>query len=123
MWEPLKVKEIENLVGQWLTLPDLAEVLDVDIRRVHRLIDDRRIVALRVGERQVRSVPAEFVMDGQVIDSLKGTLSVLQDAGFSDEESVRWLFTEDDSLPGTPMTALRSGRKTEIRRRAQAMAW
>jgi len=101
----------------------LAEVLDVDIRRVHRLIDDRRIVALRVGERQVRSVPAEFVMDGQVIDSLKGTLSVLQDAGFSDEESVRWLFTEDDSLPGTPMTALRSGRKTEIRRRAQAMAW
>ena len=123
LWEPLRVKEIENLVGEWRALPDLAEELDVDIRQIHRLIDDRKIVALRVGERRVRSVPALFVMDGQVVESLKGTLSVLQDAGFTDEESVRWLFTEDDTLPGTPMDALRAGRKTEIRRRAQSMAW
>jgi len=80
-------------------------------------------VALRIGERKVRSVPAEFVQDGTVVESLKGTLSVLKDSGYSDEESVKWLFTEDESLPGTPMNALRSGRKTEIRRRAQALAW
>ncbi len=80
-------------------------------------------MALRIGERKVRSVPAEFVQDGTVVESLKGTLSVLKDSGYSDEESVKWLFTEDESLPGTPMNALRSGRKTEIRRRAQALAW
>lgn len=117
------MKEIENLVSEWLTLPDLAEALEVDIREVHRLIDDRKIVALRVGERQIRSVPAQFVMNGQVVDSLKGTLSVLKDAGYGDEESLAWLFTADESLPGTPMQALREGRKTEIRRRAQALAW
>lgn len=117
------MKETENLVDEWLALPDLAKALDADIRDVHRLIDDRKIVSLRVGERRIRSVPALFIMEGQVVDSLKGTLSVLKDAGFTDEESVRWLFTPDETLPGTPMEALRLGRKTEIRRRAQAMAW
>lgn len=123
LWQPLKVKEIENLVGEWLTLPDMAEALDVDIRQIHRLIDDRKIVALRIGERPVRSVPAQFVVDGQVVESLKGTLAILQDAGYTDEEAVRWLFTADETLPGTPMQALHAGRKTEIRRRAQALAW
>lgn len=117
------MKEIETLVGEWLTLPDLAEALEADIREVHRLIDDRKILTLRIGERRIRSIPASFVMDGQVVESLKGTLSVLKDSGFSDEESVRWLFTDDETLPGTPMEALRLGRKTEIRRRAQSMAW
>ncbi|MCS3491408.1 MULTISPECIES: Rv2175c family DNA-binding protein [Micrococcaceae] len=117
------MKETVDLVGQWLTLPDVAEELDVDIRRVHRLLDERAIVSLRIGARNVRSIPADFLQDGVVVESLKGTLSVLLDAGFSDEESVIWLFTEDESLPGTPMNALRTGRKTEIRRRAQAMGW
>jgi len=117
------VKEFVELVGQWLTLPDVAEELDVDIRRVHRLLDERAIISVRIGERNVRSIPADFLQDGIVVESLKGTLSVLMDAGYSDEEAITWLFTEDDSLPGTPMNALRSGRKTEIRRRAQALAW
>lgn len=117
------MKDIENLVGQWLNLPAVAEILDVDIRRVHRLLDERVIIELRIGERKVRSIPADFLQDDQVVESLKGTLSVLKDAGFSDEESIKWLFTEDESLPGTPMNALRTGRKTEIRRRAQSLAW
>ncbi|GAB3619227.1 Rv2175c family DNA-binding protein [Glutamicibacter sp. PS] len=117
------MSDIEKLVGEWLTLPDLAELLDIDIRRVHRLVDERAIVVLRVGERGIKSVPAQFVQDGAIVESLKGTLSVLRDSGFSDEEAVQWLFTEDDSLPGTPMHCLRTGRKTEIRRRAQALGW
>ncbi|MGP9528561.1 Rv2175c family DNA-binding protein [Arthrobacter sp. S41] len=117
------MKEIVDLVGQWLTLPDVAEELEIDIRQVHRLLDERAIVSVRIGERNVRSIPADFLQDGSVVESLKGTLSVLLDAAYSDEESIVWLFTEDDSLPGTPMDALRSGRKTEIRRRAQALGW
>lgn len=117
------MKEIVDLVGQWLTLPDVAEELEIDIRQVHRLLDERAIVSVRIGERKVRSIPADFLQDGSVVESLKGTLSVLLDAAYSDEESIMWLFTEDDSLPGNPMDALRSGRKTEIRRRAQALGW
>jgi hypothetical protein len=117
------VNELQKTVGQWLTLPDLAEILDVDIRAIHRLLDERAIISVRIGERNVRSIPADFVLDGAVVESLKGTLSVLLDAAYSDEEAITWLFTEDESLPGTPMNALRTGRKTEIRRRAQALAW
>ena len=34
-----------------------------------------------------------------------------------------WLFREDESLPGTPVQALRDDRHTEVTRRAQASAF
>jgi hypothetical protein len=117
------VSNVESLVGEWLPLPDVAQILDVSITRVHGLIDERALAALRVGERRIRSVPAAFILDGQVVDSLKGTIVVLADAGYSDEDLIVWLFTPDESLRGRPIDALREGRKTEIRRRAQTLAW
>jgi hypothetical protein len=123
MWHAGMVSNLENLVAEWLPLPDLAEALDVSIKRVHSLIDERAIIAVRVGERNIRSVPAAFLLDGAIVDSLKGTISVLKDSGYEDHELLVWLFTPDESLNGTPMDALRAGRKTEIRRRAQALSW
>lgn len=104
-------------------MPDVAQLLDVPITKVHSLIDDRALAALRVGERRIRSVPAAFIQDGQAVDSLRGTIVVLADAGYSDEDLIVWLFTPDESLRGRPIDALREGRKTEIRRRAQTLAW
>jgi hypothetical protein len=117
------VSTVESLVGDWLPLPDVAELLDVSITKVHGLLDERALAALRLGERKIRSVPAAFLQDGHVVESLKGTIVVLSDAGYSDEELITWLFTPDDSLRGRPIDALREGRKTEIRRRAQSLAW
>jgi len=117
------VSNVESLVGEWLPLPDVAQLLDVSITKVHSLLDDRSLAALRVGERRIRSVPAAFIQEGQVVDSLRGTIIVLSDAGYSDEDLIVWLFTTDDSLRGRPIDALREGRKTEIRRRAQTLAW
>lgn len=115
--------DLDALVGEWLTLPDLMEALDADLREVRRLVDVRAVIAVRRGENNAKSVPAAFVDNGRVVDALGGTLTVLLDAGYGDEEALRWLFTPDESLPGTPMQALREGRKTEIRRRAQALGW
>ncbi|GHD00910.1 transcriptional regulator [Zhihengliuella salsuginis] len=120
MWHPWYVSNLENLVADWLPLPDVADALGVDIRKVHSLIRDRALVEYRIGDRRIRAVPSAFLKDGQVLDSLKGTVTVLSDSGFDDDELIRWLFTADDSLPGRPIDALREGRKTEIRRRAQA---
>jgi CHAT domain-containing protein len=117
------VSTVESLVGDWLPLPDVAELLDVSITKVHGLLDERALAAIRVGDRRIRSVPAAFLMDGHVVESLKGTIVVLSDAGYSDEELITWLFTPDESLRGRPIDALRDGRKTEIRRRAQSLAW
>ncbi|WP_030013930.1 MULTISPECIES: Rv2175c family DNA-binding protein [Micrococcales] len=115
-------RELFDLVGEWITIPDIAETLDIKVTRVHTLISERQLLAIR-DEGGVRRVPALFMRDGGVLDSLKGTLTVLEDSGFDDESAIRWLYTEDESLPGRPIDALHEGRKTEIRRRAQALAW
>ncbi len=127
--------DLEKLVGTWLPLPDVAERLGTDVGRVRRLLQDRSLIAVRFGERGIRGVPERFLVasDGgwQVVPSLAGTIVVLTDAGFSDEEAVRWLFTEDASLadlgtgtpPRTPIDALVAGHKTEIRRRAQSLGF
>lgn len=117
------MSNVESLVEEWLPLPDVAELLNVSITKVHGLLDEGSLVALRIGERKIRCVPAAFIQDGHVLDSLKGTVAVLGDAGYSDEELIAWLFTADESLRGRPVDALREGRKTEIRRRAQSLAW
>lgn len=117
------MSELEELITDWLPIPDVAERLGLPLKKVHSLLDERTLVAARVGERSIRCIPADFLVGDHVLESLKGTISVLSDARFNDEEILRWLFTEDESLPGRPIDALREGRKTEIRRRAQALAW
>lgn len=116
-------QDLETLVGEWTTVPDIVESTGLDVRELRRLLDVRAIVAVPIGERGVKKIPARFFRDGEPLDSLKGTIQVLTDAGYSDEELIGWLFTEDETLPGSPMDALEVGRKTEVRRRASALAW
>lgn len=116
---------LEQLVGEWLPIPDLAEQLGIPLREARQLVNDRVVLAHRVGERQVISVPAKFVQDDAVMASVPGTITVLRDAGLSDEEALTWLFTPDETLPveGAPIDMLRLGRKSEVRKRAQEMAF
>ncbi|CAN7464715.1 Rv2175c family DNA-binding protein [Knoellia sp. LjRoot47] len=116
---------LETLVGEWLTVPDIAERLGVRLADVRRFIDDREVLAARVGERRVVSVPAKFFDDEGILSALKGTFTVLGDGGMNDDEVLRWLFTPDATLPveGAPIDALRGGFKTEVRRRAMELAF
>lgn len=104
----------------WLTIPDLVALLGIGVGRVRRLIEDRHLLAVRVDG--VLRVPADFISDGEPLSELRGTLIVLADAGFSDEEAMTWLLSEDDSLGIAPIDALLAGRKAEVRRVAQALA-
>lgn len=114
---------LDGLVREWTTMPEIAERLGLVVTRVHGLVGEGALLAVRDPHDGVRRVPAAFLLDGALLDPLKGTVAVLRDAGYDDVESITWLFTEDESLPGRPVDALRGGRKTEIRRRAQALAW
>jgi hypothetical protein len=117
------VDDLDALVSDWLNVPEVAERLGLDVGKVRRLLQDRYLVAVRRGERNVLSVPAALIVDDAPLPELRGTLTVLADSGYDDEAAIRWLFTPDDTLPGTPVDALRGGRKTEVRRRAQALAF
>lgn len=118
-------RALERLVGEWLTVPDVAERLGVPLSQVRRLIADREVIAARVGERRVPSVPAKFLDETGPRPELRGTFTVLADGGMDDDEIIEWLFTPDPTLPveGAPIDALRAGHKTEIRRRAQELAF
>ncbi|MBB5933461.1 Rv2175c family DNA-binding protein [Streptomyces zagrosensis] len=112
----------DALVPAWLTLPDIAEQFDVEVTRVRQLVKEGQLIAVRRGENRVLQVPADLIEDGRIIKGLVGTLTLLRDDGFTDEEMLEWLFTPDPTLPGTPAQALRENRGTEVKRRAQALA-
>ncbi|MGI8334022.1 Rv2175c family DNA-binding protein [Actinomadura scrupuli] len=114
-------KSAEDLVGEWLSLSEAAVALGLNQNKAKQLIRDHKL--LGVPHEGGYRIPAIFVQDGQVVKGLSGTLTLLADAGFSEIEALRWLFTDDDTLPGTPAQALAENRGTEIRRRAQALAF
>ena len=114
---------LDRLVGDWLPLPDVADRLGLDVGKVRRLLQDRLLIGVKRGDRKIFSIPAELVAGGEPLPDLRGTLVVLADSGYTDVEALTWLFTPDDTLPGTPVQALRENRKTEVRRRAQALAF
>ena len=105
----------------WLTVPDLVELLGISQSRVRRLFDERILLAARVDG--VLKVPADFIVDGEPLGDLRGTLMVLADAGFSDDEAMHWLLNDEESLGTTPIAALRARRKAEVRRVAQALGF
>lgn len=116
------VKELEALVPQWMTLEEVAEELSIAPSQVRRMLRDRDLVGVRRGKPVQLHVPRDFVQP-ELLPALSGTVTVLLDSGFSEAEVIRWLFSEQDGLPGTPVSQLRAGHKTEIRRRAQSLAF
>ncbi|MCL2089775.1 MAG: Rv2175c family DNA-binding protein [Micrococcales bacterium] len=122
--------------GSWLTVPDLAERLGLTLAKARRLVSDRYVLGTR--RDGVLVVPAEFLVPGHlanpaapgdpasapawvVLASLPGTITVLTDVGFSDDEALDWLFAPDDQLGTTPVAALRAGHKSAVRRLAQSL--
>jgi len=105
----------------WLTIPDLTEMLGLKVSQVRRLIEERSLLAQRIDG--VWKVPAPFIVDGEPMHELKGTIILLGDSGFSDEEAMNWLLSAEESLGVAPIEALQAGRKAEVRRVAQSLAF
>lgn len=111
---------LATLVADWLSLEETAERLGVPASRVKVLARDHE---LAVAGRRGGWVPALFIDGAAVVKGLPGTLTLLFDAAYDPTDSIRWLFTADDSLPGRPIDALCENRGTEVRRRAQALGF
>jgi hypothetical protein len=111
---------LASLVEEWLSVDDVAERLGVVPSRVHVMARNSELV---IAGRRRAWVPALFIDGPAVVKGLPGTLTLLKDAGYDPVESVVWLYTADDSLPGRPVDALCENRGTEVRRRAQALGF
>jgi excisionase family DNA binding protein len=88
--------DLDALVSDWLTVPDVAERLGVDVTRVRAMIKEHRLVAVRRGPNGVLSVPALCLDGAAPVKGLPGTLVMLADFGYSDEETVEWLFSVEE---------------------------
>ncbi len=113
--DPVELAELEALVGDWLTVPDVSERVGRDIMKVRQMLAEGELAAVRVGG--VLKVPALFLVDGPggaggsagsggadgravPLPDLKGTLTLLGDARYTTAEAVRWLYTPDGTLHG-----------------------
>jgi uncharacterized protein len=117
------VNEVFEVGADVETLPldRVAEMLAVPRSRVQQMVRDGQLLSFRRDGEVV--VPAAFFIDDAVVKGLSGTIVLLRDGGYTDPDILRWLFAEDESLPGMPLASLREGRHREVKRRAQAMAF
>lgn len=110
----------DSAATDWLSVEEVARRLSVSAGRVRRLVDDGHLVGSR--RSGAFAIPGVFLVGDQVLGSLRGTVFVLRDAGFSDDEAIDWLLAFDETLAAAPVEALRRGRKSEVRRLAKILA-
>jgi hypothetical protein len=114
--------DLGTLVTDWLDWKAAGAALGVSVSKVRQLIREHQLAAAVPREGAGQQVPAELIMDGEIVKGVPGLLTLLHDGGYDDREILEWLFTSDDSLPGRPIDALRENRGSEVKRRAQAMS-
>jgi hypothetical protein len=114
--------DLGELIEEWLDWKAAAAALGVSVNKVRQLIREHHLAAAVPRPGAGQQVPAELVIDGQIVKGVPGLLTLLHDGAYDDREILAWLFTPDDSLPGRPIDALRENRGSEVKRRAQAMS-
>ena len=110
---------------EWLAVPDVADRLGIPASRVRDMLGERVLLAVRRGENNALAIPDLFLheVDGvlQPLATLKGTLTLLADAGFDDAAAMEWLLSTNDELGASPIAELRLGHRSHVRRVAQAL--
>ena len=121
MWQSNWVSDVFSSVSEWLSVPEVADRLGIVPGKVRRLIEEHALfVVLRDG---IKMVPAHLIVDGEPLASIPGTISVLIDAGFTLDQAIVWLYTKEESIGRAPIESLLDGRKSEVRRIAQSLAF
>jgi hypothetical protein len=114
--------DLQTLITDWLDWKAAATELHVSVTKIRTLIREHHLAAAVPSPGAGQQVPAELIMDGEIVKGVPGLLTLFADGGWDDREKLTWLFTEDESLPGRPIDALRENRGSEVKRRAQALA-
>lgn len=105
---------------------EVCRLLGIEERRLKQLIRDRVLIEARA-DNGVRGVPQDVLVKGangwEPLPFLQGTLTLLADDGFTAEESLAWLYAEQDELGERPIDALTSGRHHRVNRIASTLAF
>ncbi len=115
--------DLGRLIPQWLDWKEAGTALGVPATKIRQLIREHQLAAAVPREGAGQRVPAELILDGEIVKGVPGLVTLLHDGGYDDRQILTWMFTSDHSLPGRPIDALRENRGAEVKRRAQAMAF
>ncbi len=108
-----------------LSIDEAARKLGVEPRKVKQMVRERQLFTV-LGADGRPGIPEELLVKGEhgwePVLNLPGTLTVLADGGFSNEEAVAWLYTPVAELGETPLQALLRGRHHRVNSVAQMLA-
>ncbi|MFT4086074.1 MAG: Rv2175c family DNA-binding protein [Gordonia sp. (in: high G+C Gram-positive bacteria)] len=104
-----------------LDLDQAARRLGVSVGRVRTLIRDHNLLA--ASRDGVPVIPVAFFGDDGLAKHFEGLVTILLDGGYTRDEAMEWLFTEQDDLDLRPADALHTHSAREVIRRAQAQAF
>ena len=99
-----------------------ADLLGVPVSRIRTMIREHEIAAAVSEPGPASASRPCSSRTASSVKGLPGLLTLMHDNKYDDRECIAWLFLDDD-LPGRPIDALRENRGTEVKRRAQAMAF
>ena len=118
--------DLAALVPDWIDWAEAARRLEVTVAKVRTMIRDHQLAAAVPVPGAGQKIPADFIQnDGLVaapVKGLPGLLTMMHDNGYDDREIIAWLYLDSD-FPGRGIDALIENRGTEVKRRAQAMAF
>ncbi len=106
-------------VDHWLSIDEVSDQLGISAAKVRRLIEEHVLFSVRVDKQPM--IPAHLIHEGEPLSSIRGTMLMLIDMEFSEEEAIQWLYAENDNLGCTPISALLKGHKAPVRRAAQSL--
>lgn len=113
------MNDSSDKVANWLTVLEAADLLGIPKGKVNRLLEEHNLVAVKKDGQLM--IPAELIVNGEPLASLRGTIIMLEDSGYSIEESIQWLYTHSEVLGQTPLQSLLEGKKAPVRRLAQML--
>ena len=106
-------------IDAWLTIDEAASQLGISSSKVRRLIEEHTLFAIRVDKEP--KIPAHLISNGEPLASIRGTMFLLIDSGFTPEEAVDWIYAENEFLGNRPIDSLLQGHKAPVRRAAQSL--
>ncbi len=113
-------------MSDFLTMREAGERLGIPTQRIKQLWADDELLRVDVdGKPMVPALCLEEV-GGQwmPLESVRGTVTMLRDAGFSTEEATRWMLEANDDLDGAvPLECLASHRVKDVRNAVMFLAF
>ncbi len=129
-----------------ISVTEAADRIGVEKSRIKQLVRERHILALKSGgerrvlEETLQALPPEgqYVAELRQKDSteprlirvtdeplptLRGTVLLLEDGGYTNEELVDWLWRENPWLQARPIDKLREGSHKQVNRVAATESW